>query len=60
MPPATSDNQQRGLRVIFRALSHRNFKLFFSGQIISLVGMEQCTASRSVIPAQAGIQVQAG
>ncbi len=38
MPPATSDNQPRGLRVIFRALSHRNFKLFFSGQIISLVG----------------------
>jgi MFS family permease len=27
-----------GLRVTFRALKHRNFKLFFSGQIISLVG----------------------
>jgi len=38
MPPATSYSQQRGLSVIFRALSHRNFKLFFSGQIISLVG----------------------
>ena len=38
MPPATSDSQPRGPSVIFRALSHRNFKLFFSGQIISLVG----------------------
>ena len=27
-----------GLRATFRALKHRNFKLFFSGQIISLVG----------------------
>lgn len=36
--PATPENQSRGLRVIFRALAYRNFKLFFSGQIISLVG----------------------
>src|SRR6202051_471760 len=28
----------RGLRATLRALRHRNFQLFFSGQLISLIG----------------------
>jgi MFS family permease len=36
-----------GLRVTFRALKHRNFKLFFSGQIISLVGTWMQTVAQS-------------
>src|SRR6202030_2939840 len=28
----------RGLRATLRALKHRNFQLFFSGQLISLIG----------------------
>jgi MFS family permease len=36
-----------GLRVAFRALKHRNFKLFFSGQIISLVGTWMQTVAQS-------------
>jgi MFS family permease len=28
----------KGLRLIFRALSHRNYRLFFGGQSISLIG----------------------
>jgi MFS family permease len=31
-------NQSTGLRRIFRALSHRNYRLFFGGQSISLIG----------------------
>src|SRR5665213_292729 len=35
---STATAPASGLRATFRALKHRNFKLFFSGQIISLVG----------------------
>ena len=38
MQTVAPENQSRGLSAFFRALSHRNFQLFFSGQIISLVG----------------------
>src|SRR5579863_3754308 len=38
VPAPTTTAAPSGLRVAFRALKHRNFKLFFSGQIISLVG----------------------
>jgi MFS family permease len=34
--PTPSD--PRGLRLIFRALHHRNYRLFFSGQGLSLIG----------------------
>src|ERR1700693_4519081 len=41
-PPATADESGRTaasrLPVVLRALKHRNFQLFFSGQLISLVG----------------------
>src|ERR1051326_5620701 len=41
--PATgagaNDNlPRRGVRATLRALRHRNFRLFFSGQLISLIG----------------------
>ena len=36
--PATSPNRDSRLPNIFRALRHRNFQLFFSGQFISLTG----------------------
>jgi MFS family permease len=41
------DNGQRGFMLIFRALVHRNYRLFFSGQSISLVGtwMQQIAMS---------------
>ena len=28
----------KGLKLIFKALSHRNYRLFFGGQGISLIG----------------------
>jgi MFS family permease len=31
-------NDANGLKLIFRALSHRNYRLFFGGQSISLIG----------------------
>ena len=31
-------NESRGLKLTFRALSHRNYRLFFGGQSISLIG----------------------
>ena len=34
----TPDRRKLGLRTILRAMRHRNFQLFFSGQLISLVG----------------------
>ena len=37
-PVATRPDQESRLAVTFRALAHRNFRLFFSGQLISLVG----------------------
>lgn len=37
-PPANDADQPRGLRAIVRALSHRNYRLYFGGQGISLVG----------------------
>ncbi len=36
-PPAPRSNS-RGLPVTLRALKHRNFQLFFGGQLISLIG----------------------
>lgn len=33
-----SDNHDEGLKLIFRALQHRNYRLFFGGQGISLIG----------------------
>jgi MFS family permease len=36
--PAPSPSGQSRLPVVFRSLKHRNFRLFFSGQLISLIG----------------------
>ncbi len=40
-------NEGKGLKLIFRALSHRNYRLFFAGQGISLIGtwMQQIAMS---------------
>jgi MFS family permease len=39
MKPANSNNNsQRGIKFILRALRHRNYRLFFGGQGISLIG----------------------
>src|SRR4051812_41541844 len=41
LPPSTGlspEGFRRGLSQIFRALRHRNFRLFISGQIVSLIG----------------------
>jgi MFS family permease len=41
LPPSTTlspDRFQHGLRQTFRALRHRNYRLFAAGQIVSLVG----------------------
>lgn len=42
-----SSNNEDGLKVIVRALQHRNFRLFFAGQMISLIGtwMQQVAIS---------------
>jgi len=48
MEPIPSDiSDQKGWRFIFRALSHRNYRLFFGGQSISLIGtwMQQIAVS---------------
>jgi MFS family permease len=37
-PSAASAQEKRGLSFMLRALSHRNYKLFFSGQSLSLIG----------------------
>ncbi len=44
--PSASENQ-KGLRFLFRALSHKNYRLFFGGQGISLIGtwMQQIAMS---------------
>ena len=34
----SQSNEAKGLGLIFRALSHRNYRLFFAGQGISLIG----------------------
>src|SRR5258706_1051767 len=34
----SSGNEKSGTVQMFRALSHRNYKLFFSGQSISMIG----------------------
>src|ERR1700687_5901144 len=36
--PTPSPSGQSRLPVVFRSLKHRNFRLFFSGQLISLIG----------------------
>jgi MFS family permease len=46
MPKPAADST-RGVRVIFRALRHRNLRLFFAGQIISLVGTWMRSVARS-------------
>jgi MFS family permease len=40
-------NEEEGLRLVFRALYHRNYRLFFGGQGISLIGtwMQQIAMS---------------
>src|SRR5215467_374537 len=40
MPEGTVDRRRRGIswQVVLRALRHRNYRLFFGGQGISLVG----------------------
>ncbi len=35
----SQSNEAKGLGLIFRALNHRNYRLFFTGQGISLIGM---------------------
>lgn len=35
---ASNKSQKTGIRFMFRALSHRNYQLFFSGQSISMIG----------------------
>jgi hypothetical protein len=47
-------NDQKGWRFIFRALSHRNYRLFFGGQSISLIGtwMQQIAVSWLAYPFQ--------
>src|SRR5579871_5352795 len=47
MAPAPSAGGQGRTAVAFRALKHRNFRLFFSGQIISLVGTWMQTVAQS-------------
>jgi MFS family permease len=37
-PEDDSGREKRGLSFMLRALSHRNYKLFFSGQSLSLIG----------------------
>lgn len=37
-PPRDGDEGGRRLSLLFRALRHRNYRLFFSGQSVSLVG----------------------
>jgi MFS family permease len=43
----SNPSDKNGLRLIFRALSHRNYRLFFGGQGISLIGtwMQQIAMS---------------
>jgi MFS family permease len=43
----SNPQDKNGLRLIFRALSHRNYRLFFGGQSISLIGtwMQQIAMS---------------
>ncbi|HTW95634.1 MAG TPA: MFS transporter [Tepidisphaeraceae bacterium] len=36
--PAAANSRDGGLRHVFRALRHRNYKLFFAGQLVSLIG----------------------
>src|ERR1700719_4642004 len=33
-----SDTRQRGLATTFRSLRHRNYRLYFFGQLVSLMG----------------------
>ncbi len=50
-PPATANANGQpagsGLPVVLRALKHRNFQLFFSGQLISLVGTWMQTVAQA-------------
>ena len=45
IPAAQAD--LRGWRQVFRALKHRNFRLFISGQVVSLVGTFMQTVAQS-------------
>jgi MFS family permease len=44
---APSKERARGLVAAFRALRHRNFRLFFGGQLISLIGTWMQTVAQS-------------
>ena len=45
--PAPAPSGQGRAGTLFRALKHRNFQLFFSGQIISLVGTWMQTVAQA-------------
>src|SRR5690606_19120920 len=36
--PPHNSTSKTGIRFMFRALSHRNYQLFFSGQSVSMIG----------------------
>ena len=42
-----ADEKPRGLREAFRALRHRNFRLYFAGQLTSLIGTWMQTVAQS-------------
>src|SRR6266852_3544600 len=45
--PAPSPSGQGRIAAVFRSLKHRNFRLFFGGQLISLVGTWMQTIAQS-------------
>src|SRR5258708_8288393 len=45
--PAPSPSGQGRTAAVFRSLKHRNFRLFFGGQLISLVGTWMQTIAQS-------------
>src|SRR5215813_7204975 len=46
-PPQLNNSFSSRWRTTFRALKHRNFQLFFSGQLISLIGTWMQTIAES-------------
>src|SRR5215813_12588947 len=46
-PPQLNNSFSSRWRTTFRALKHRNFQLFFSGQLISLTGTWMQTVAQS-------------
>src|SRR5262249_45584779 len=47
VPGASVESQTRGLSVLFRALRYPNYRLFFGGQLISLIGTWMQTVAQS-------------